>query len=73
MQFIQKHSDGSCRIKFTWRERFILFFKGALHLDAFALRHFSNNLVRIVTEWNNNFNNEVKNKQTTERDSIQGD
>jgi len=72
MQFIQKKLDGSLRIKFSWRERFLLFFKGSLYLDSIGLRHFSNHLVKIISEWNLNFNEDVKNTLTTEEDSVQG-
>jgi hypothetical protein len=72
MKFIQKKSDGSLKIKFSWKERFILFFRGNLYLNSFALRHFSNNLIKIITEWNVNFNEDVKKLTTSEEDSIQG-
>jgi len=72
MKFIQKNSDGSCEIKFSWRERFILFFRGSLHLDSLSLRHFSNNLMKMITAWNVNFNKDVRNKVTSAKDPIQG-
>jgi hypothetical protein len=71
MQFIQNPEDGSCRIKFSWRERVILFFKGRILMDTQSFRHFSNNLVRMVAEWTKNFEPEVQKMHTTEDDPIQ--
>ena len=71
MQFLQNKEDGSCKIKFTWKERFILFTKGRLEMDPLSFRHFSNNLVRIVAEWTANFDSEVQKRFTHEDDPIQ--
>lgn len=63
MKFKQ-YDNGSCDIEFSWKERVNLFRKGKLHLSDENLRHFGNNLVKIVAEWNLKFNEEVKNKET---------
>lgn len=63
MRFDQKE-DGSCDICFTDEEIKILKTKKKLHLSAEGLRHFGNNLVKIVAEWNLNFNEELQKKQS---------
>jgi aromatic ring-opening dioxygenase LigB subunit len=66
----KQFKDGSCDIEFSLKERFTLFTKGKLHLSQEGLRHFGNNLVKIVSEWNANFNEEIKNKITFEDTEI---
>ena len=63
MKFIQ-YKNGSCDIKFSWKERMTLFFTGKLHLSDQGLRHFGNVLVKIVSDWNRKFNKNVKNLAT---------
>jgi hypothetical protein len=72
MKFKQ-YENGSCDIEFSWKERFILFKKGKLHLSDEYLRHFGNNLVKIVSDWNIKFNEELKNKQTYVETKIEGE
>jgi hypothetical protein len=72
MKFKQ-YNDGSCDIEFSWKERFILFKKGKLHLSDENLRHFGNNLVRIVADWQLKFREEVKNKQTYNDTKVEGE
>jgi len=69
MRFDQKE-DGSCDLVFSWREIFILLRKRKLHFTPEALRHFGNILVKIVADWNSKFNEELRNKKTTEKDII---
>ena len=71
MEFKQ-YKNGSCDIKFSWKERIILFFTGKLHLSNIGLRHFGNHLVRIVSEWNLNFDEKVKQKETFKHTKIEG-
>ena len=71
MKFTQ-YQNGSCDIEFSWKERFILFKNGKLHLSDEHLRHFGNNLVKIVSEWNRNFNDELQKKETTINSKIEG-
>jgi hypothetical protein len=71
MKFKQ-YENGSCDIKFSWRERITLFRKGKLHLSDEDLRHFGNNLVKIVMDWQIKFNKDVANKQTFEDTKITG-
>jgi hypothetical protein len=71
MKFKQ-YEDGSCDIKFSWRERFILFTTGKLHLSDVGLKHFGNYLVKIVSDWNSKFNNKTKQIKTGENTQIKG-
>ena len=61
MIFNQKKEDGSCDINFSWKERWIIFTKGKLNLSPIFFKHFSNILIKVVTEWQLNFKEEVKN------------
>ena len=72
MQFIQNHKDGSCKLKFSWKERWLLFKRGYLFMDEITFRHFSNNWVKIVADWNLNFSEKTKKISTKEENSIQG-
>jgi hypothetical protein len=71
MKFKQ-YDDGSCDIKFSWKERLILFRKGKLHLSDEHLRHFGNTLMKMIIEWQVKFKEEVKNKTTFEDTKIEG-
>jgi len=71
MKFKQ-YDNGSCDIEFSWKERLILLRKGKLHLSDEYLRHFGNNIVKIVAEWNMKFNDELKNKKTFLDSKIEG-
>jgi len=68
----KQYEDGSCDIQFSWRERLILFRKGKLHLSDETLRHFGNGLILMVTNWQNKFNEELKQKATFENTEIKG-
>ena len=69
MKFKQ-HENGSCDIEFSWKERLLLLRKGKLHLSDEALRHFGNNLVKMVSYWNMKFNEEIIKKNTSENTKI---
>jgi hypothetical protein len=71
MIFKQKE-DGSCDIEFSWKERFIILKKGKLHFSDEMLRHFGNNLVRMVSDWNLRFRDDIKNKNTYDNTRIEG-
>jgi hypothetical protein len=68
----KQYKDGSCDIIFSWKERLLLLRKGKLHLNDESLRHFSNTLIKIITEWNINFNEDLKNRQTFDSSKIEG-
>jgi hypothetical protein len=70
MQFKQYKKDGSADIIFSWKERITVFLFGKIHLSDIFLRHFGNNLVHIVSQWNNNFNEKVKETLTFEDTEI---
>jgi len=71
MKFKQ-FENGSCDIEFSWKERFTLFKKGKLHLSDENLKHFGNNLVKMVMDWQLKFDDEVKNKLTYTDSKIEG-
>ena len=71
MKFKQ-YDNGSCDIEFSWRERFLLFKKGKIHLSDEYLRHFGNNLVKIVSDWNLKFNEEIAKKETFVDSKMEG-
>lgn len=71
MNFIQKE-DGSLDIKFSWKERFILFRKGKLTLTQEGLRHFGNVLIRFISDTQDKFSPEIKNKLTKDSSKIEG-
>jgi len=63
MKFKQ-YENGSCDIEFSWKEKIIIFKKGKIHLSDENLKHFGNNLIKIVMDWNLKFNEELANKKT---------
>lgn len=71
MQFKQ-YKDGSCDIKFSWKEIWIIIKKRKLHLTAEGLRHFGNMLMKIVMEWNLEFDQKVANLETRNTTQIKG-
>jgi hypothetical protein len=71
MKFKQ-YENGSCDIEFSIKERWIILKKGKIHLSDEALRHFGNNLVKMVSDWNLKFNNELQNKFTYDNTKIEG-
>ena len=71
MKFKQ-YEDGSCDIEFSLKERWVIFKKGKIHFSDEMLRHFGNNLVRMVSEWNFKFNEKIKNKITFDDTKIEG-
>jgi hypothetical protein len=71
MKFKQ-YENGSCDIEFSWKERLLLFKNGKLHLSDEHLKHFGNNLVKIVMDWQIKFKEEVANKITFENTKIEG-
>ena len=64
MKFIQK-KDGSCDLVFSWKEIFIILKKKKLTFSAEGLRHFGNILIKIVADWNSNFNEDLKKKKSS--------
>lgn len=57
----KQYKNGSCDIEFSLKERWIILKKGKIHLSDENLKHFGNNLVKLVADWHLNFNEETKN------------
>ena len=68
MEIKQYEKDGSAEIIFTEQEKNIINERGHLKLTPEGLRHFGNNLVKIVADFQINFNQEVRNLETKEQD-----
>lgn len=60
----KQYKNGSCDIEFSEEEIKILNEKGKIHLSDEGLRHFGNMIVKIVMDWQLNFNEEISKKQT---------
>jgi len=71
MKFKQ-YENGSCDIEFSVKERWLILKKGKIHLSDEALRHFGNNLVKMVSEWNLKFKKEIQEKLTYDNTKIEG-
>jgi hypothetical protein len=71
MKFKQ-YDNGSCDIEFSVKERWLILKKGKIHLSDEALRHFGNNLVKMVSEWNLKFKKETQEKLTYDNTKIEG-
>jgi len=71
MKFKQ-YEDGSCDIEFSWKERLTLLKKGKLYLSDENLRHFGNNLIKMVMDWQFKFKEDVANKNTYSDTKIEG-
>jgi hypothetical protein len=59
MKFEQQ-KDGGATLIFSEKEIEIIKEKKQLLFTPEGLRHFGNNLVRIVAEWNLNFNKDIQ-------------
>jgi hypothetical protein len=68
----KQYENGSCDIEFSEEEISIINKKGKIYLSEEALRHFGNCLVRIVSDFNLKFKEEIKNKQTFDDTKIEG-
>jgi hypothetical protein len=68
----KQYNNGSCDIEFSKEEIEILSKTGKLHLSDEALRHFGNVLIKIISEWNINFNEEIKTKFSNGTEKIEG-
>jgi hypothetical protein len=71
MKFKQ-FENGSCDIEFSLKERWIVLRKGKIHLSDEMLKHFGNNLVKIVADWQIKFKEEIAKKETFEDTKIEG-
>ena len=66
MNFVQNKKDGSCDLNFSKEEIETIVKNKKIHFSADVLRDFGNCLTKMVAEWNINFNEELRNKQTFE-------
>jgi len=57
--FNQK-KNGSCDITFSKEEVKMITTHKKIHLSQEFLKHFSNNLIKICVDFNNNFDNKTK-------------
>lgn len=71
MRFKQ-YDNGSCDIEFSFKERWIILRKGKIHLSDEMLKHFGNNLVKMVMDWQIKFKEDIANKQTFTDTKIEG-
>jgi hypothetical protein len=60
----KQYDNGSCDIEFSWKERIMILKKGKIHLSDENLKHFGNNLIKVVMEWQLKFNEKTQNIQT---------
>lgn len=65
MKIIQ-NKDGSAEMVFSKDEVKAINKHDKLTMSSEVLRHFGNCLVKIVADWNQNFNEEVKNLKTND-------
>lgn len=71
MKFKQ-YENGSCDIEFSIKERWIILKRGKIHLSDEMLKHFGNNLIKVVMDWQIKFKKEIQNKQTFQDTKIEG-
>jgi len=71
MDFRQK-KDGSCTLHFNDKEIEIIKNKKSLYFTPEVLRHFGNALMRMVIEFNDNFDDKTKNIQSGKDTRIEG-
>ena len=65
------HSKGA-EFKFSWKERFTLFIKGELKFDEISLKHISNHLVKIASDFHLRMKEETQNTTTQADKDIVG-
>jgi len=67
-----QYEDGSCDIIFSEEEKKIITNKGKITLTADSLKHFGDNLMKIVMDFNTKFNKDLQQKGTNENSSMEG-
>ena len=72
MKFEQKQ-DGSCNIFFSKEEIKIINKNKKIYLSAESLRHFGNNLMKVVAEFQLHFNDDIKKLETYNDTIIKGE
>ena len=71
MEFRQK-KDGSCTLHFNENEVKIINEKKSLYFTPYVLRHFGNALMRMVMEFNENFDDKTKNMESDNNTKVEG-
>tara|TARA_Y100001973_G_C5200258_1_gene337127 strand:+ start:3292 stop:3519 length:228 start_codon:yes stop_codon:yes gene_type:complete len=66
----KQYDDGTCDIVFSDEEIKTISNNKKIHLSDEALRHFGNNLVKVVSDWNVKFNDKIKDLQSIENEEI---
>lgn len=61
----KQYDNGSCDIEFSEEEIVILSERKKLHLSNENLKHFANNLMRLVISWNSKFDEKTSKMMTT--------
>lgn len=62
MKFNQYREDGSCDLEFNEEEIKIISNKKKIHFSAESLNLFGNCLMKMVMDWNANFNPDLQKK-----------
>ena len=68
----KQYNNGSCDIEFSLKERWLILKNGKIHLSDEMLKHFGNNLVKMVVDWQLKFKEDVANKQSYTDTKIEG-
>ena len=70
MRFLQDKSTGSCDLEFNEDEIKIINNRKKLHFTPESLNKFGNTLMKIVVDWNMNFNTELQKKLNHENETL---
>jgi len=68
----KQYENGSCDIEFSSQEIKIINERGKIHLSDEMLKHFGNNLMKIIFDWQIKFKEEVANQTTFTETKITG-
>jgi len=69
----KQYENGSCDIEFSEEEIQTLLERKKIHLSDENLKHFANNLIKIVSDWQSNFNKKIAHQKTFENTKIKVD
>lgn len=70
MKFVQEKRTGDVDWSFTWKERFLIFFKGKVTLPVASVRTFGNHLMEILGEWYLAMDKETKLQSSKRGDKV---
>lgn len=60
----QNKKDGTAEIIFSWKEIWTLIKKRRLKFTAESFKHLTNNFIKIIMEFNENFDDNIQRKIT---------